>query len=269
MKLLLTGALLGGLAALSFSAVLTLDARDHSHHTAQQASETHFSDAVARHAGNSDTRDTQTQKASQQPAGVAKTPVGAELARNDADAGNAGAGAPPLPKGFAPFGENIGGTFDLIDHFGDAKQLEDYRGKHVMVFFGYANCLAICSAALPLMADTIDLLGDVGKDKLVPLMITVDPENDTPDFMREKLAEYHPALIGMTGSEGALADVRKKFQVRTEYVGEDIDGNPIYNHGSFIYLLGPDGKFQTLVPPILGPPQMAKIISKYLTEADS
>lgn len=169
----------------------------------------------------------------------------------------------------ALFGTNLGGSFDLIDHFGEPKQLEDYAGKHVMVFFGYANCLAICSAALPLMADVIDLLGDDGKAGLVPLMITVDPENDTPDFMREKLAEYHPALIGMTGSEGQLADVRKKFQVRIEFVGTDIDDNPIYNHGSFIYLLGPDGKVKTLVPPILEPQQMADIMKKYILEEEA
>ena len=169
----------------------------------------------------------------------------------------------------ALFGTNLGGSFDLIDHFGEPKQLEDYAGKHVMVFFGYANCLAICSAALPLMADVIDLLGDDGKSGLVPLMITVDPKNDTPDFMREKLAEYHPALIGMTGSEGQLADVRKKFQVRIEFVGTDIDDNPIYNHGSFIYLLGPDGKVKTLVPPILEPQQMADIMKKYILEEEA
>ena len=167
------------------------------------------------------------------------------------------------------FGTNLGGSFDLIDHFGEPKQLEDYAGKHVMIFFGYANCLAICSAALPLMADVIDLVGDNAKANLVPLMITVDPENDTPEFMREKLAEYHPALIGMTGSEGQLADIRKKFQVRIEFVGTDIDDNPIYNHGSFIYLLGPDGKVKTLVPPILEPQQMADIMKKYILEEEA
>lgn len=234
MRQLLVGAVMVGLAALSFSAVISLDL---------------------------DAKPLPSQpKLVETAAVVPPDPKPVETQLDDV--------ASQLPQGLLPFGDNIGGSFDLIDHFGNAKQLEDYRGKHVMVFFGYANCLAICSAALPLMADTIDLLGEVGKEKLVPLMITVDPKNDTPDFMREKLAEYHPALIGMTGSDGALADVRNKFQVRTEYVGEDIDGNPIYNHGSFIYLLGPDGKFQTLVPPILGPPQMAKIITKYLTKAD-
>ncbi len=173
----------------------------------------------------------------------------------------------PLPSADVFFGKAIGGSFDLIDHFGNARQLEDYQGKHVMIFFGYANCLAICTAALPLMADVLDLIDEQGQNNLIPLMITVDPENDTPDFMRQKLAEYHPRLIGMTGSDGALEDVRRKFQIKTEYIGEDIAGNPIYNHGSFIYLLGPDGKFQTLVPPILAPQQMAKIIKKYIAKS--
>ncbi|MEP5779338.1 MAG: SCO family protein [Hyphomicrobiales bacterium] len=245
MRSLLLGGVMIGLAALSFSAVISLGPSENLTVAQSKSLETV---AVV---------EPEEQSVESKPANV-ESSVESQLAKVDSQ----------LPQGFSPFGENIGGTFDLIDHFGDPKQLEDYHGKHVMIFFGYANCLAICSAALPLMADTIDLLGDVGKEKLVPLMITVDPKNDTPSFMREKLAEYHASLIGMTGSDGALADVRKKFQVRTEYVGEDIDGNAIYNHGSFIYLLGPDGKFQTLVPPILGPPQMAEIINKYLTKTD-
>ena len=163
-----------------------------------------------------------------------------------------------------PFGLNIGGDFDLIDHFGQPKRLADYAGSHVLLFFGYANCEAICSQALPLMADAITNLGDDAGKKVVPLMITVDPENDTPDFMKKRLGEYHPALIGMTGSDGALADVRQKFRIKIENVGHDINGNPIYNHGSFIYLLGPDGKFQTLLPPILEAKQMAEIIKSYV-----
>ena len=63
--------------------------------------------------------------------------------------------------------------------------------------------------------------------------------------------------------------MRKKFQVRIEFVGTDIDDNPIYNHGSFIYLLGPDGKVKTLVPPILEPQQMADIMKKYILEEEA
>ena len=265
MRSLLLGAVMIGLAALSFSAVVSLDV---SNHIAANQSNSFETAALAQPEPLSEPLPGQSSGQLETAARVETQPSSAQSQAPSVEAELESVES-QLPPGLAPFGSNIGGSFDLIDHFGNAKQLEDYRGKHVMVFFGYANCLAICSAALPLMADTIDLLGDVGKEKLVPLMITVDPKNDTPDFMRKKLAEYHPALIGMTGSDGALEDVRKKFQVRTEYVGEDIDGNPIYNHGSFIYLLGPDGKFQTLMPPILGPPEMAKVFRKYIANTNS
>ena len=131
------------------------------------------------------------------------------------------------------------------------------------IFFGYANCEAICSVALPRLGQALDLLEDEA-DKLSPLLITVDPERDTPDNMGPALAKWHPKLRGLTGSETALADARSAFQVETSLVGEDPEGNPIYAHGSFIYLIGSDGKVLTLLPPILGPERMAEIIKSYL-----
>jgi len=256
MKRLLAGALISGLAALSFSAVVFLS-NDQAGSNSAPARSSLAHERIRARATSGGTDNS--------------APRSAEIRGNDNQAKtslNPFQAAAQQPSNPLPFGANIGGSFDLIDHFGNARQLEDYRGKHVLIFFGYANCLAICSAALPLMGDAINLLGKAEQEKLVALMITVDPKNDTPDFMRKKLAEYHPALVGMTGSEGALADVRSKFQVRSEFVGEDIEGKPIYNHGSFIYLLGQDGEFQTLIPPILGPEQMAKIIQKYITKTD-
>ncbi|MEM8837562.1 MAG: SCO family protein [Pseudomonadota bacterium] len=165
-----------------------------------------------------------------------------------------------------PFGAEIGGDFDLIDHYGNPRQLKDYEGRYLLVFFGYANCEAICSTALPLMADTVTRLKKAAGDRFTPVMITVDPENDTLEVMRERLNAYHPSLIGLTGSDGALADVRNKFKVSVEKVGTDIQGRPIYNHGSFVYLLGPDGSFKTLVPPIVDAERMAEIVATYMTD---
>ncbi|MEM8794910.1 MAG: SCO family protein [Pseudomonadota bacterium] len=165
-----------------------------------------------------------------------------------------------------PFGAEIGGDFDLIDHYGNPRQLKDYEGRYLLVFFGYANCEAICSTALPLMADTVTRLKKAAGDRFTPVMITVDPENDTLEVMRERLNAYHPSLIGLTGSDGALADVRNKFKVSVEKVGTDIEGRPIYNHGSFVYLLGPDGSFKTLVPPIVDADRMAEIVANYMKD---
>ncbi|MEO1066824.1 MAG: SCO family protein [Pseudomonadota bacterium] len=241
MKHLIPAVALSGLAAVSFAAVVAVSPQQ----TASNATTPEPTVTVA----------ASLPKVTSQPSATAKEPETKDVA---------GEQIAQLPDNFLPFGQNIGGDFDLIDHFGEPRQLEDYRGKFLMIFFGYANCEAICSAALPLMADTVTHLGDKAGTDVIPLMITVDPENDTPDLMRKRLGEYHPSLIGMTGSDGALADVRAKFNIRVENVGEDISGNPIYNHGSYIYLLGANGEFKTLMPPVLEPKQMADIVAKYI-----
>ena len=167
----------------------------------------------------------------------------------------------PTPS--LPFPVEIEAKFALIDQQGQPVTEKDFRGKAMAIFFGYANCEAICSVALPRLGQALDLLNDEA-DKLSPLLITVDPERDTPDNMGPALAKWHPKLRGLTGSETALADARSAFQVETSLVGEDPEGNPIYAHGSFIYLIGSDGKVLTLLPPILGPERMAEIIKSYL-----
>lgn len=169
----------------------------------------------------------------------------------------------PLPAGL-PFPVQVGGPFDLVDHHGDRRTDKDFHGQHLLVFFGYAHCPGICSAALPSMAAAVDELGG-DADRVQPVLITVDPKWDKPAVMKEALAKYHPRLLGLTGSEDKLAEVRDHYQVEVEFVGEDIFGNPIYSHGSYVYLMGPDGSLKTVIPPILSPEQMADIIRNYLS----
>lgn len=173
---------------------------------------------------------------------------------------DAAAHVEPSPE--LPFPVEISADFDLIDHNGNPARSVDYAGRPMAIFFGYASCEAICSVALPRLGQALDLVGD--DTDLLPLVITVDPTRDTPDAMREGLARWHPRLVGLTGSEEALSKARDAFQVETSLVGEDATGAPIYAHGSFIYLIGRDGKVLTLLPPILSPERMAEIIDSYI-----
>ena len=168
-----------------------------------------------------------------------------------------------LPTPELPFPVDIRAEFDLIDQDGRAVTQADFAGKPMAIFFGYANCEAICSVALPRLGQALDLLG-YEADKLTPLLITVDPDRDTPETMGPALSKWHPRLRGLTGSEVALAAARDAFQVESEKVFEDPEGNPVYAHGSFIYFIGADGKVRTIMPPILGPERMAEVMSSYL-----
>ena len=173
-------------------------------------------------------------------------------------AAHAGTPTPALP-----FPVDITARFELTDQDGKTVTERDFAGRPMAVFFGYANCEAICSVALPRLGAALDLLGERGA-RIAALMITVDPERDTVATMGPALAKFHPRLRGLTGSNEALEAARAAFQVDTAKVLDDAQGNPVYSHGSFIYLVGADGKVQTLLPPILGPERMAQVIASYL-----
>jgi protein SCO1/2 len=162
-----------------------------------------------------------------------------------------------------PFPIEITPRFALTDQTGRAVSQADFAGRPMAIFFGYANCEAICSVALPSLAAALDLLGPDGAG-IAPILITVDPARDTPAAMARRLAQVHPRLIGLTGSEAALAEARAVFQVETSQVAETPEGAPLYAHGSFIYLVGRDGAVKTLLPPILSPERIAELMRKYL-----
>ncbi len=157
-----------------------------------------------------------------------------------------------------------GGDFDLIDHNGNKRTSKNPDGHFQLIFFGYANCKAICSVALPRMAAAVDLLEDQDT-KVTPVLITVDPERDTVDNMKEALAYHHKDMIGLTGSEPALDVAYKAFNIEKSLVYEHPEQGPIYAHGSFIYLIGPDGDFKTLLPPILSPERIAEVAKGYIS----
>lgn len=181
-----------------------------------------------------------------------------------AEAHDAAAHAPAAASEPAatPFPVEIAARFDLVDQFGARRTADSFRGRIVMLFFGYANCDAICSVALPRMAEALDLLGPAAPVDAV--MITVDPARDTPQAMAAALPAIHPRLVGLTGGEAALAEARAAFQVEARQVMVGPDGAPVYAHGSFIYVVGPDGRVTAALPPILAPDRMAQIVASRL-----
>ncbi len=164
------------------------------------------------------------------------------------------------------FPTDIGGSYRLVDQFGQKRTEVDPTGRHQLIFFGYASCKAICSVALPAMADAVDLLAADGI-AVTPVLITVDRERDTVRALKEAAPAIHPGLIGLTGSKRALAKAYRAFQVEKKLVYEHPTEGPVYAHGSFVYLMGPDGSFKTVLPPILGPERMAEIVTSYVRTA--
>jgi len=157
----------------------------------------------------------------------------------------------------------VGGDFSLIDHNGIHVTNDSYKGKHMMVFFGYASCKNMCSITLSRVGQVLGLLGESAA-KLAPLVITVDPERDTPRVLKTELAKYHSRLIGLTGDAQQLQQAYNAYQQKPATVESDWEGDPVISHSSYIYLMDQQGQFQTLFPPILNPRSMADIIRKYI-----
>lgn len=161
--------------------------------------------------------------------------------------------------------ELVGGEYTLVDQYGETRTQADPEGKAQLLFFGYANCLQICSSVLPQMAQVADDLAALTGAAIRPVMITVDPQVDTVDTLGPALTAYHDDFIGLTGSEDALQVAYDAFSVEKEFLFEDPEYGPVYAHGSFMYLLDGSGKTLTLIPPILSDEEIVAIISKYVS----
>lgn len=168
----------------------------------------------------------------------------------------------PVSGDASPFPVDLGGAFSLVDQTGARRSEADPDGRMQLVFFGYAQCQAICTVALPRMAEITEIAAEAGLP-VRPILITVDPERDTPEGMVEPLAELHPEMVGLTGTEEELAHVRDLFQIERKLVFEDPVYGPIYAHGSFIYLMDAEGALLTVIPPIVSPDRGAEIVAKY------
>ena len=158
---------------------------------------------------------------------------------------------------------DFGGPFELTDHTGRRVTERDFLGAPMLVFFGYASCESICPVGLKRMVDTLELLGADGA-RIQPVLITVDPERDSVEALAGRVAKIHPRLVGLTGTPDQLAAAARVYKVESKAVGTSWKGDKIFSHGSYIYLMGPDGSFATLLPPILDPQAMAKTIRSYL-----
>jgi len=184
--------------------------------------------------------------------------VGLALILSPAGAASAHDGHEPAALAF-----EFGGPFSLIDDQGRRRTDKDFRGRHMLVFFGYAQCKSICPVGLDHMAKALDELGPVAT-RIQPIFITVDPDNDTPDAIAAFVRRIHPRLIGLTGTRQELRAAARAYGVKTKLLTEPGDKAPIYAHGSFMFLMKPNGKFATLFPPVMDPEAIAASIRRYV-----
>lgn len=158
----------------------------------------------------------------------------------------------------------VGGPFTLTDHTGRRVSDADFRGKFMLVFFGFTYCPDVCPTALQNMAAALDLLG-AKAERLVPVFITVDPERDTPEQMAQYVSSFTPKLVGLTGTRSEIDTVLKEYRVYAQRV-EDPKSTAGYtmNHSSIVYLMGPDGAYRAHFTHATSPETMAERLAKLL-----
>jgi protein SCO1 len=158
----------------------------------------------------------------------------------------------------------VGGPFVLEDGNGKPVTDRDFRGKYMLVYFGYTFCPDVCPTTLNEVTDALDRLGPKAA-RLQPIFITIDPKRDTPAVVKQYTAAFTPHLLGLTGTPEQIADVAKSYRV---YYAENRTGpgpnDYSMDHSSILYLMGPDGKFIAPIRADEDGAQMATDIAKLM-----
>jgi cytochrome oxidase Cu insertion factor (SCO1/SenC/PrrC family) len=159
----------------------------------------------------------------------------------------------------------VGGPFELIDHRGNKRTDADFRGKLLLIYFGYTYCPDVCPTDLMQIGLAVDKLGAAGGD-VQPLFISVDPERDTVSVLAAYVAPFHPRLIGLTGTAVQVRAVADEYQAYYARYSPPGGGDYLIDHTGFIYLIGRSGEYLGFFPPGTSADRMAEIIGRHLTE---
>jgi cytochrome oxidase Cu insertion factor (SCO1/SenC/PrrC family) len=155
----------------------------------------------------------------------------------------------------------IGGPFSLIDDQGKPRTDADYRGKLMLVYFGYTYCPDVCPTTLQIMGQALDQLGGES-GKVAALFITVDPARDTTERLNGYAEQFNPQMIGLTGSAEQIAAAAKSYRVYYKKAGDGFDY--LMDHSSIVYLMDRDGHYLTHFTVDATADQIAAALRKHL-----
>lgn len=163
----------------------------------------------------------------------------------------------------------IGGPFELVDQTGTTRSEGDFLGRYMLIYFGYVYCPDVCPTSLSNMTQALDELAEDAPDKaakIVPLFITVDPERDTVEVIESYAEHFHPEMVALTGNEAQVAKAAKAYRVYYAKAGEEGSDDYLMDHSSFIYLMGPDGKYVAHFTHTAAPDEIAEALGRYVVQ---
>lgn len=173
----------------------------------------------------------------------------------------------PAPDGYkAPEPASLGGPFELIDHTGRRVSNETYRGKWMLLYFGYTGCREACPIALENITQALQLMGPEA-DVIQPLFVDFSFEEPDLKGLAQFVSNFHPRLIGLTGSRAETFAIVRQFKIRRDYGHEGWSKKeigPRIDHTTYVFLVGPDGKTRSYFYHAMSPANMVAAIREHL-----
>ena len=155
--------------------------------------------------------------------------------------------------------------FSLTDHNGQARTLADFKGKVVVIFFGYTQCPDVCPTSLSELAQALQLLGADG-DKLQGLFVSVDPERDTPEIMKAYMASFDPGFLALYAAPNALPELTKSFRIYYKKVDGKTPTSYTMDHSAGSYVYDTQGRVRLYTRYGGGAQALADDVKKLLAE---
>ncbi len=141
---------------------------------------------------------------------------------------------------------SFGRDFKLSDHNGDIRSLANFKGKVVVLFFGYTNCPDICPSIMGKLAGAIKKLGNDGSNVQV-LFISVDPKHDTPALLKQYVSTFNPTFLGLSGDLQTIRNIAKEFKVAFQKQTGISQENYLMDHSTGVYIFDLEGKLRLYV----------------------
>jgi cytochrome oxidase Cu insertion factor (SCO1/SenC/PrrC family) len=157
---------------------------------------------------------------------------------------------------------SVGGPFTLTDQTGKQRSDTDFRGKLMIVYFGYTYCPDVCPTDLMAITRALEALGPAAEG-VQPVFITIDPERDTK-VLADYVSAFHHSLVGLTGSPDEIRKVANSYKAFYLKVEDERSGNYAIDHAGIIYLMGRNGEYLGFMPPQTNPDRLTEILRKNL-----
>lgn len=142
---------------------------------------------------------------------------------------------------------DIGGAFTLTNHLGEEVTQETYNDQYKLIFFGFTYCPAVCPTELQKVSVIMNELGDIA-EKITPIFITVDPERDDVETMKSYVEQFHPDLVGLTGTPEQIETVKNAYRVYASKIENDMMEGYMMDHSAFLYFMSPENTLIALYP---------------------